>query len=100
MAELLVLAKNNKVIRSEGDGFAWGSMESKTAFDFAYPFRDYPGKLSIIKCHGMSKAEGQNLKGLVFSPEWLDAENAQELAIDFETTVPSWALMMSVSYDG
>jgi len=48
----------------------------------------------------MRKAEGQNLKGLVFSPEWLDAENAQELAIDFETTVPSWALMMSVSYDG
>ncbi len=96
MAEFLVLARDNRVIRCEGDGFVWGRMESRAVFEEAYPFRDYPGKLSLIKCPGMSKAEGQTLVGMIFSAEWLDAESQVELET-FETTIPDWALLMSVS---
>lgn len=96
MAEFLVLARDNRVIRAEGDGFAWGNMESRALFDEHYPFREYPGKLSLIKCPGMSKAEGERLVGGTFSSEWLDTESQVELE-NHETTIPDWALLMSVS---
>lgn len=97
MAELLILSSNNKVIRSEGDGFAWGAMESKVAFDIRYPYDDYHGKLSLIKCLGMSRAEAQTLEGGIFSAQWLGVERRAELTQQFETTIPDWALFMSVS---
>lgn len=97
MAELLILSKNNKVIRTEGDGFAWGSMESKAVFDIKYPYEEFHGKLSLIKCPGMSRAEAQTLEGGVFSSQWLDPDNQTELSRQFETTLSNWALFMSVS---
>jgi hypothetical protein len=97
MAEFLVLSRDNRVIRCEGDGFAWGNMESKASFDRQYPFKTYPGKLSLIKCPGMSKAQGEGYVGSVFSPSWLDEQSRDELAIDFETAIPDWQLQMSLS---
>lgn len=97
MCEFLVLTVDNRVIRCEDDSFAWGNMESKTAFDRQYPFKVYPGKLSLIKCTGMSKAQGNGYVGAIFSSDWLDEQSRNELATDHETTILDWQLQMSVS---
>jgi hypothetical protein len=92
-----VLSRDNRVIRCESDGFAWGSMESKAEFDQRYPFEDFPGKLSIIKCPGMSQAQGLGYVGQVFSSAWLDEQSRAELVADHKTIIPDWQLQMSLS---
>jgi hypothetical protein len=97
MAEFLVLSHDNRIIRCEGDGFAWGNMESKASFDRQYPFKTYPGKLSLIKCPGMSKAQGESYIGSALSDAWLDEQSRTELSTNYETTILDWQLQMSLS---
>lgn len=97
MAEFLVLSRDNRVIRCEGDGFVWGAMESKAAFDRRYPYHSYPGRLALVKCPGMSRAQGESYVGQIFSADWLDEESRADLTNQFETTIPDWQLQMSLS---
>jgi hypothetical protein len=97
MAEFLYLSRDNRIMRCEGDDFAWGNMESKAAFDRQYPFREYPRKLSQIKCPGMSQAQGEGYVGSVFSADLLDEQSRSELSTNYETTILDWQLQMSLS---
>ncbi len=56
-----------------------------------------PSKLSLIKCPGMSKAQGESYIGSAFSDAWLDEQSRTELSTNYETTILDWQLQMSLS---
>jgi len=90
VCEFLVRCSDNRIIRCVEDGFAWGAMETYSAFVNSHrQFGDWHNKLYLIRCPDMSAPEGEGLIGSVYAgPE-----------IEHECTMAKWEIMSSVTDD-
>jgi|GEM_PF-3284038 len=90
MCEILVRRSDNRIIRCEADGFAWGAMEVHSVFVKSHrQFDGWHGRLYLIRCTDLSAPEGDGLIGSVYTG----------LEVEHETTLPKWELMAIVTSD-
>lgn len=88
MCEILVRRSDNRIIRCEADGFAWGAMETYAAFVQSHrQFGGWHNRLYLIRCPDLSAPEGEGLIGSIYTgPE-----------IKHERMMAQWEFMSSVT---